>query len=416
MVPPKLLFGREMPSYSATLRLVKSMMEIGLPARLAQCCYAVDASEAIQTIPTFGGFLSLCLITFLQEMTDELKFYYRNFASCGPGSRGYLQRIFGEHVIHNKAMELAGLTWLYENQWRYWARLGEDPPHAHELGLRPGLRVLDIENALCWCYKYTSNAAKYPSLADLPPPDFAAEADEAGPPASCDEWQNVASASRPAYAGDYEEEQAKLGKLAAADLAALDLKKNGEDASGKGKSKAESEEEEEEWYEVEKIINRMGDRAKRNGRFRVRWKGYPPEDDTWESETMLRNGSADVLSDWYEWENKVHATIARVKSRCQYKGPEWRNVVKTKKGKGAGTGSKEGSAAPETGNGSDSRTGRRAAARPQRVRKGLQRFTGNGAANGQDGEEEVVRLDNGDGEGVTIAKEEVDMELPEMEV
>ena len=347
MVPPKLLFGREMPSYSATLRLVKAMMEMGLPQRLSECRYAVDASEAIQTIPTFGGFLSLCLLCFIQEMSEgaELKFYLRNFASCGPGSRGYLQKIFGESVINNRAMELAGLTWLYENQWRYWARLGEDPPHAHELGLRPGMRVLDIENALCWCHKYLSNAGKYSSLADLPAPEFDAEADEAGPPAWCDEERYVSSASRPAYAGDYEEEKAKLAKLTAEELAALDVRlkgqakddssaldggvadANGTQGKGKGRSKQEAADEaEEEFYECEKIINRLGDRAKRNGTFRVRWKGYTPEDDTWEPENDLENGSEDVLSDWYEWENKVHATISRIKAKFPYRGPEWKDV------------------------------------------------------------------------------------------
>lgn len=370
--------GQFLPPYSGTLRLIKSMMEMGLPARLLECKYAVDASEYIQTIPTLGPFLSLCLLCFLQE-APTLKFYIRDFATCGPGSRGFLQRIFGEHVINNTAMEQAGLKWLYENQWRYWARLGEDPPHAHELGLRPGMRVLDIENALCWCHRYTNDSVKYRSLADLPAPTFDKEVDEnAQPPAWCDEERNVASYSRPVYAGDYEEEKAKLGKLEKAELAELKISttvklaaKTGAKSKGKEKVKleifvedkfpaeydqevpsagvaaettpvptgstAEEGEEEEEYWEIEKIVGRLGARTKKNGKFRVRWKGYPPEDDTWEPEADIRLTASDALNDWLEWENGVSAAIEKVKREDVYRGPIWVEKAQQSKSKGKRT-------------------------------------------------------------------------------
>ena len=140
IVPPVRQFGGALPSYSASLRLVKAMMEMGLPAQLNGLKYAVDVSEVIMSVPTFGGFMSMCLLIILNEVPGWT-FYYRDFATCGPGSRGYLQRLFGKEVINNKAMEEAGLRWMFQNQWRYYARLNLDPPHAWTLGIRPGLRV-----------------------------------------------------------------------------------------------------------------------------------------------------------------------------------------------------------------------------------------------------------------------------------
>lgn len=60
-----------------------------------------------------------------------------------------MAKIFGHNVINSVAMEEAGLLWLYENQWRYWARLGEQPPQAP--GIPPGMRVLDFEVSVREC-------------------------------------------------------------------------------------------------------------------------------------------------------------------------------------------------------------------------------------------------------------------------
>lgn len=111
-------------------------------------------------------------------------------------------------------------------------------------------------------------------------------------PAWCDEESQLSSFNRTSFIGDYEEESAKL------------------------------QEEEEGVYEIEKIICRKGHRTDRDGLFRVRWKGYPPEDDTWERGSSLKEeGAEDVLKEWIEWEEGVWATVARITKENPYTRP-----------------------------------------------------------------------------------------------
>lgn len=250
-------------------------METRLPERLASCRYAVDASKTLQTIPTLGAFLSLNILCYLND-TTHFKFFYRNFASCGPGSRGFLERIFGKSAINSVAAEEAGLVWLYENQWRYWARLGFDPPYASGIpGIRPGMRCLDMENALCWCHRYLADSTKHSwsSFADLPQPSYdPAKTELADFPAWCVNKGDEGSSSSAMLKGDYDEAKEKLPGV-----------KNEEGDL-------------EEVYEVEKVVCRLGSRigGRKDGLFRVRWKGYPPEDDTWERESTLKDGAQEV--------------------------------------------------------------------------------------------------------------------------
>lgn len=301
LVPPTVYFGRNLPHFAATLRFVKALMESGLPQKLRQCKYAVDASHILQTFPSLGGFLAQNILVSMNDST-EFMFHYRNFATCGPGSRVYLQRIFGKQTINHVAMEQAGLRWLYESQWRYWARLGEDPPHAWKLekGMRPGMRVLDFENALCWAHRYVNAYQRkgFGSFADIPPPNYDAEKTEtASMPAWCDDPHQINSPNRASFMGDYEEEAQKLAE----------------------------EEGEEGVYEIEKIICRKGHRTDKNGLFRVRWKGYPPEDDTWERASTLEEGAEEALKEWLEWEESVWGTIARITKENPYTRP-WPGV------------------------------------------------------------------------------------------
>lgn len=289
LVPPVVYFGRRLPHYAANLRMVEAMMEMGLPEKLANTKYAVDASELIRTVPTFGGFLSLCLLCNLNEVPGW-KFYYRDFATCGPGSRSYLKRLFGEKVINSEPMEQAGLKWLFQNQWTYWARLGKDPPHAWSLGIRPGLRILDIENGLCWTHRYVNDFTKrqFGSLNDLPFPTYAS--DKAHSPAWCDEQKYSDTSSKAVFEGDYEEEAAKLDEV------------------------------EDDMYEIEKIVCRSRTRVSKDTLFRVRWKGYPPEDDIWERASSLQDGAQNAVDEWKLWEETVVKTIARIREEEPYTG------------------------------------------------------------------------------------------------
>jgi hypothetical protein len=247
-------------------------MRASLPDQLKACKYAVDASYVLQTIPTLGGFLSLNILTYLNDTTN-FQWVYRNFATCGPGSRSLMQRMFGKQAINSVAMEEAGLKWLTEKQWTYYARLGLDPSHEWETGLRPGMRALDIENALCWCHRYINafSTKDVRSLNDLPLPSYdPAVETNTGPPAWCVEERWRTSSSRTVWDGEHAEIDDRLSAV----------------------------DDDEQVYEVEKVITRLGSgnpsQRKKNDKFRVRWLGWTPEEDTWETQQTLADGAADV--------------------------------------------------------------------------------------------------------------------------
>ncbi|WWC89649.1 uncharacterized protein L201_004574 [Kwoniella dendrophila CBS 6074] len=311
IVPPNIYFSTayrnrdsKMIHFASSLRLVISIMRAGLPDKLLNLNYALDASYILQTIPTLGGFLSWNIICFLNDSTSQFKWSFRNFATCGPGPRSYLQRIFGgKSVINNVIMEESGLLWLYENQWKYWNRFNENPPHAFQLGMKPGMRVLDFENSLCWCHRYVNEMERkgYGNFGQLPLPSIDKEQDELShEPHWCEEFKNINSISKVIYKDDLEE-----------------LKQREQHKHIEGK--------EEDCYEVEKVISRKdtrkGDQNKKDAMFRVRWKGYPPEEDTWEKSSMIKDGAAESLQDWIDWEDNVWNCIEKVKKEFPYVPP-----------------------------------------------------------------------------------------------
>ena len=263
LVPPTKLFGvNSLPHYAATLRFVKSLMDSGLPDKLTECRYAVDASNVLRTFPTLGAFLSLNLLCCLDGVAG-IQFSFRDFASCGPGSRSYLQRIFGMQ-INTPAAEDSALKWLQTNQWEYWTRLKVDPPHTIVVpGLRPGLRCLDFENAACWCHRYVAQYTKndWKSIASLPIPPVLPHDTAASAPAWCEEEKHAGGRSE--YAENHDQTNDMLPPMM-----------EGEDV-----------------YEVEKVVGRKGNKSDRDGLFRIRWRGYQPEEDTWERASQLTGAS-----------------------------------------------------------------------------------------------------------------------------
>ncbi|WWC69075.1 uncharacterized protein I206_103011 [Kwoniella pini CBS 10737] len=307
LVPPTIYFTNNrnkdklLPHFAASLRLVLSIMLTDLPKKLKNCEFANDASQILQTIPTFGGFLSWNIICFLNDYNNQFKWFYRNFATCGPGPRSYLGRIFtdnnGKSIINSISMEESGLIWLYENQWKYWLRINENPPHAWELGLKPGLRVLDIENSLCWCHRYINNKKGGKNLSQLPKPKFnLKKSNNSFEPAWCIEKKWLNNSSKIIYKDDLEEKLKELNHI----------------------------EEDENVFEVEKIICRKsGNRLEKlkDPEFRVRWKGYSPEADTYEKASTIKDGAEESLQEWLDWEKSVWDSIEKVKKDYPYTPP-----------------------------------------------------------------------------------------------
>jgi len=159
------------------------------------------------------------------------------------------------------------------------------------------MRVLDIENALCWCHRYIAAFEKkgLRSFADEPLPRYDPLLEKStGPPAWVieEKWRN--STSRARWDSDHKEEDDRLFEV------------DGQ----------------EDVYEVEKVITRKSTRPagrKDVGLFRVRWKGWTPEEDTWESAAVLRDGAEEALQEWIDWEDAVWGAIEDIKVNKPYK-------------------------------------------------------------------------------------------------
>jgi hypothetical protein len=112
-------------------------------------------------------------------------------------------------------------------------------------------------------------------------------------PAWCDEEPHTRHTSKATFRGDYEEEALKLQ----------------EEQEGQGV------------YEVEKVVCRKGNRTDKDGLFRVRWKGYPPEEDTWERASSLVDGAEEAMKEWVDWEKAMWSTIDRITAENPYTRP-----------------------------------------------------------------------------------------------
>lgn len=245
-------------------------MSVGAGYRVIGCNSVTDRCHAAPDANIVTPPLPLHSLLCYSSDSPHVNLDDRDFASCGPGSRATLQKIFGP-CINSVLMEEAGLKWLERNQWRYWARLGEDPPVCPGLG-RSGLSVLAIENALCWHHKYL-RAQSQAGAALAPPPVFV--------------QSETDLACRPADEPDPDDWKQQVGCEAEADGS----------------------------YEIEKIVN-----VKNDNQYRVRWAGYPPEQDTWEHRSTLQATAKEALQDFVDWRRSIADGIKKIRKVNKFTG------------------------------------------------------------------------------------------------
>ncbi|KAF8512304.1 hypothetical protein BU17DRAFT_54107 [Hysterangium stoloniferum] len=244
--------------YSTTvmnhLRLLQKMMEEDFPGELLKQRSMRDAYCLIEQYPGMGPFLSFQLLLDL-NMSPHVDFDENEWVACGPGSSKCLRMIFGCDVSRIKSQ---AIEYLYNTQNEHFARLGiTDLPRVAED--KPGVSFVDLEHALCECYKYSK-------LRNIK-----------------GKWANPTTRTR-----------SERSVLFTRDLSTPPLKRSSSEPDQFGDSEDEPAYDDID-YEVSHITKqRFGQRG---WEYRVRWIGYGPEDDTWLTTPELKD-APEVLREW----------------------------------------------------------------------------------------------------------------------
>lgn len=271
---PDLGWGR---NYANHLRLIKLMMDQGLPGKLQKFEYLRDAHGYLCLYPGVGNF------TGFQYLLDLNMLPYYNWdehlwAALGPGSKSGIQKMFGPSV---RGQEDAALEFLHDSLPSHFARLGIVADNIPRLcdGRPPGLSMVDLEHSLCEYDKYcrarfplakggarTHLRNKFNPNPNKPTAELPAK------------WTSVQKALT-------------LSKPPAVKL------KNGEP-----------------YYEVSHIVaekERCNATAKR---YLVRWMGWGPEDDVWMSENDLVDAPS-LLRNWNQLKEGIEKGVAELRAK-----------------------------------------------------------------------------------------------------
>lgn len=276
------------------------------------------------------------------NLSEHFDFSEEEFAACGPGSKACLVDIFGKYV---QGFELEAMRWIQANQDHYWAKYGiTDVPHLCP-ARKPGLNVVDIEHTLCEVFKYRRartrlNKHSAPGAAKRVrrgrPSTARAESVAATPaaPATPATPSTPARTSPRAVTIKQEDDQDGVDGL---DFERI--RSNGSKTSSTTTDKvktfapttdsvtgalpakwlvprpAESYErpdpidDNEQVFEVSHIV----DITPTHSKCLVRWKGFGPEDDTWENtDELVNNGAKEAVEEYMKWINKVRDEITKM--------------------------------------------------------------------------------------------------------
>ena len=135
------------PKHRMHLRLIRTMLDDRLPAKLAQTKSLMEAYELLLAYPTLGPFLAFQYVIDL-NYTTLINHSEQDFVVAGPGALDGLSKCFeslGDYSPSDTVL------WLSDAQGDEFVRYGLD---FDGLWGRP-LQPVDVQNLLCEVSKYT---------------------------------------------------------------------------------------------------------------------------------------------------------------------------------------------------------------------------------------------------------------------
>ncbi|KAN0062862.1 hypothetical protein ACQY0O_004683 [Thecaphora frezii] len=342
-IPAPREFKYEYP-FQSTLRLISLMMRTELPKKLAELKHMRDAHSVVCVYPAIGAFLGMQLLLDL-NLTPHIDVSEDEYAACGPGSRSCLVSMFGNFV---QGFELQAMQWIYREQHTHWRRLGiNDPPKLCDA--RPaGINMVDVEHALCEVHKYMrerdrktrpgtatrGRKSKRGARAGMARAKIVAAGAASGS-RSPSQSQALAAdgtdglsfdkikseASMPADGADPVKEEAEeledtsnYYSIYDGDLTYTLPQKWLAPRPEKEYERPPPEDDGGEIYEVSHIVTI----TQASKKCLVRWKGFGPEDDTWEDFDELYNGAArESVEAYLAWPQRVADEITKLQKEAE---------------------------------------------------------------------------------------------------
>ncbi|KAI0315647.1 hypothetical protein OF83DRAFT_1033200, partial [Amylostereum chailletii] len=266
-IMPAPTWARGQKNYTGHLQLLQLMMDVDLPGKLRDVDQISDGFYLIHLFPSMGEFLSFQLMLDLNMVKGIC--LPEDWAICGPGAKSCLKKMFGENISKNFG---GALQWLHDHQQEQIVRLGikrNDYPHLFPS--QTYLSFVDIEHALCETEKYARVA--HPKL--------------------------TAKGARIHIKTVYKQDRTALTATLPVEWAKV--QRNIKPRKYRSPAAVGADE-----WEVERIV--YEDICKGQPVYLLRWKGWSPHDDTWESVEDMGNAQ-ELLDEWRKVKDSIKARI-----------------------------------------------------------------------------------------------------------